>query len=284
MRELILSPAERRQAAFAIFMAGALAFCVGLFAQSKAGPGSTPGAAGTSSDASGAAAADQTASSAGASLNSGDVFEGYASWYGAEFHGRTTSNGEVFDRNAYTAAHRTLPFGTMVLVTNLDNGASIVVRITDRGPFVKGRIIDLSEAAANILGMLPTGVAHVRCRVLHGEEAAAFGSPAPSLGRADGAAAGNAAAAAASNAASSGAAPAARLAHIQVASYSVRKNAEATADRLRASGLSPAIESAGGHYRVVFADVAEADVAALVQKLKNLGYRDPLIVYSGPAR
>jgi rare lipoprotein A len=79
---------------------------------------------------------------------SGRTEEGKASWYGAPFHGRRASNGEVYDMYKLTAAHRTLPFGTMVRVTNLDNGKSTTVRITDRGPFVDNRIIDLSLAAA----------------------------------------------------------------------------------------------------------------------------------------
>jgi rare lipoprotein A len=87
--------------------------------------------------------------------------DGMASWYGGKFHGRLTSSGEVFDTNQMTAAHRTLPFGTVVKVTNLDNGKSAVVKINDRGPFVDGRIIDLSRAAAEQIDMLGTGVARV---------------------------------------------------------------------------------------------------------------------------
>lgn len=77
---------------------------------------------------------------------------GTASWYGHGFHDKTTASGERFDQNAMTAAHRTLKFGTMVTVTNHKTGKSVVVRINDRGPFVKGRIIDLSKAAAQKIG------------------------------------------------------------------------------------------------------------------------------------
>ncbi len=98
--------------------------------------------------------------------------EGMASWYGPGFAGRTTSNGEVFDPTQLTAAHRTLPFGTRVQVTNLENGASIVVRINDRGPFKAGRIIDLSRAAADGIGMLRSGVARVRVEVVTGTPSA----------------------------------------------------------------------------------------------------------------
>ncbi len=93
---------------------------------------------------------------------------GIASWYGNEFHGRPTSSGEVFDTNDMTAAHRTLPFGTHVMVTNLDNDRSVVVRVNDRGPFVRGRIIDLSYAAARVLGIVGPGTARVRLDVLRG--------------------------------------------------------------------------------------------------------------------
>ncbi len=83
-----------------------------------------------------------------------------ASWYGPKFHGRTTANGETYDQWGMTAAHKTLPFGTMLRVTNVDNGRSVVVRINDRGPFIPGRDLDLSRAAAEELGF--GGVATVR--------------------------------------------------------------------------------------------------------------------------
>lgn len=87
---------------------------------------------------------------------------GYASWYGPGFHGKRTASGERFDQHAMTAAHKTLPFGTRVRVTH--KGRSVVVRINDRGPFVHGRVIDLSKAAARKLGI--TGVAKVTLKVL----------------------------------------------------------------------------------------------------------------------
>jgi len=94
--------------------------------------------------------------------------EGNASWYGVPFHGRRASNGEIYDMYKLTAAHRTLPFETMVRVTNLDNGKSTVVRITDRGPFVDNRIIDLSFAAAQEVDSVGPGVVPVRVEVLGG--------------------------------------------------------------------------------------------------------------------
>lgn len=98
----------------------------------------------------------------------GYVEEGKASWYGAPFHGRRASDGEIYDMNKFTAAHRTLPFNSMVRVTNLDNGKSTVVRITDRGPFVDNRIIDLSKAAAEALDAIGPGVIPVKLEVLSG--------------------------------------------------------------------------------------------------------------------
>lgn len=97
----------------------------------------------------------------------GSTVTGKASWYGGKFHGRKTASGERFNKNALTAAHRTLPFGTRVRVTNLGNKKSVIVRITDRGPFGRReRIIDVSEAAAARLGMKRAGVARIRLQVL----------------------------------------------------------------------------------------------------------------------
>lgn len=92
--------------------------------------------------------------------------EGMASWYGLEYHGRTTASGERFNQNAMTAAHKELPFGTVVKVTNQLNGRDIAVRINDRGPFIPGRIIDLSRKAARKLDMIEPGVVPVKIRVL----------------------------------------------------------------------------------------------------------------------
>lgn len=102
-----------------------------------------------------------------AALGSGGfVQRGEAAWYGGGFHGRLTASGEPFDLHGLTAAHRTLPFGTRVRVENLRNGRSVVVRITDRGPFTPRRIIDLSRGAAEQLDMIRMGIAPVRIQVL----------------------------------------------------------------------------------------------------------------------
>lgn len=104
--------------------------------------------------------------------------EGEASWYGPGFHGKLTANGEIYDENALTAAHPTLPLPSKVRVTNLDNGRSVLLTLNDRGPFAKGRIIDVSRKAANLLGFLKAGVARVRVEILEKESrvlAAKFG-------------------------------------------------------------------------------------------------------------
>ena len=102
------------------------------------------------------------------------VESGYASFYHGVFHGRRTASGEIFNRNGYTAAHKTLPFGTLARVTNLRNDRSVVVRINDRGPLIKNRIIDISPRAARELGILDRGVAWVKLEVMNGSEASEF--------------------------------------------------------------------------------------------------------------
>jgi rare lipoprotein A len=104
------------------------------------------------------------------SESGGYVEEGNASWYGPPFHGRRASNGEIYDMNKLTAAHRTMAFNTMVRVKNLTNGKTVVVRITDRGPFVENRIIDLSRAAAQAIESIGPGVVPVRLEVVSGND------------------------------------------------------------------------------------------------------------------
>lgn len=95
--------------------------------------------------------------------------DGKASYYSNGLHGRRMSNGERYDRNAFTCAHRTLPFGTRLKITNPRNGKSVIVRVTDRGPFVRGRVVDLSYAAARELGTLASGVAYVKVELVRKE-------------------------------------------------------------------------------------------------------------------
>ncbi len=108
-----------------------------------------------------------TGATVSAAGNFSPNFSGHASWYGGKFHGRRTSNGERFDMNGLTAAHRSLPFGTKLLVLNRRTGDTCVVQVNDRGPFVDDRIIDLSRGAAQKLNMLSSGVAMVDCMVLN---------------------------------------------------------------------------------------------------------------------
>ena len=104
---------------------------------------------------------------------------GIASWYGPTFYGHRTANGEMYDGSEFTAAHRTLPMPVNVRVTNLDNGKSIVVRVNDRGPYAKGRIIDLSEAAARELDVIRSGTARVRVTYVGRADAGPGLPPAP---------------------------------------------------------------------------------------------------------
>ena len=101
--------------------------------------------------------------------NAKAIENGVSSWYGPNFHGKLTANGEIYDMDGITAAHRTLPFGTILLVENLDNGKTVQVRINDRGPYAKNRIIDLSRGAAERIEMIGPGTARVRLYLLEGD-------------------------------------------------------------------------------------------------------------------
>jgi len=194
------------------------------------------------------------------------VQEGVASWYGPGFHGKRTASGEIYDKEGLTAAHRTLPFGTYLLVRSLDNGSSVVVRVNDRGPFAKGRALDLSEAAARMLGMIASGTARVSFEAIPESEALAWtgGSPDGSPPRP--------ARAPASSVPSARAEAPARV-RIQVASYSSVSNANATVRRLALSGIDSTIERAGAFSRVVIADLSLEQSREVTQKLDALGYR-----------
>jgi rare lipoprotein A len=160
--------------------------------------------------------------------------EGLASWYGGKFQGRLTSSGEVFDTNLLTAAHKTLPFGTLVKVTNLANGRSALVKINDRGPFVEGRIIDLSRAAAEQIDMVGTGTARVSVEVL------SFASN--------------------------------RFA-IQVGAYALERNAEKVRRHLEEAGFLVSLErTVLGVTRVLVRGVSEKDLAPTRTTLAGLGY------------
>jgi rare lipoprotein A len=165
--------------------------------------------------------------------------KGTASWYGNPYHGRRSANGEVYDMEKLTAAHRTFPFDTWVRVHDLDNGKQVDVRITDRGPFVKGRIIDLSKAAARNIEMLGPGLAKVRIEVIRAParpaEANIFG--------------------------------------VQVGAFSDRKRAEAIRKNMeRKYGSAKLIRRDGARimWRVVVGSEPDEEAAAqLAERLKN---------------
>lgn len=112
-------------------------------------------------------------------LHDGEVQIGMASWYGGKFHGRITTNGERYNMHKISAAHRTLPFGTLVRVTNIENNKTVIVRVNDRGPWISERVIDLSYAAAKKIDMVTSGVARVRLDIIDEQAGTAswYGKP-----------------------------------------------------------------------------------------------------------
>ena len=171
------------------------------------------------------------------------VEEGMASWYGPGFHGKTTSNKEIYDMYDMTAAHRTLPFGTHLIVTNLQNDRSVTIRINDRGPFVKDRIIDLSYAAAFQLDMLGPGVIPVRIEVIPDM------SPDPTQ----------------------------QKFCVQVGSFSVERNAALLRDTLKKDHPAVYISRYSTRHRTYFRVRIKADgrerAIALASRLQGEGYR-----------
>ncbi len=177
-----------------------------------------------------------------ATIASADAeMDGIASWYGGKFHGRLTSSGEVFDTNEMTAAHKTLPFGTLVRVTNLDNGKTTVVKINDRGPFVEGRIIDLSRAGADALDMVGIGVARVTLDIIGFETDKA-------------------------------------LYAIQVGAYGLEPNAEKARAALEAAGFVVTLEKTTlGIVRVSVRGIAAQDLPTMRKKVERLGFAQYLV-------
>ena len=158
---------------------------------------------------------------------------GWASWYGWKFHGRPTASGDDYDMFALTAAHRTLPFHTVVRVSLVDGGSSVEVRINDRGPFVDDRIIDLSLGAARDLGMLRSGVAQVRLQVLY--------LPPPLRYT------------------------------LQIGSFRIPDNAHNLLHRLQGRDIPAALEPFGELTRVVTEPATEAELPAIEQRLRAAG-------------
>ncbi|HYM37608.1 MAG TPA: septal ring lytic transglycosylase RlpA family protein [Nitrospiraceae bacterium] len=174
---------------------------------------------------------------------------GVASWYGPGFHGRKTANGETYDMNQLTAAHRTLPLGSVVQVRSLTSGRTVTVRVNDRGPFAKNRILDLSQAGAQALGMIGNGTDQIEIRVT------AYQGRPGAMG----------------------------YLRVQVASFAEQSNAQALASRLRgqyADVRVEVIELAGGRrYRVhVGRFVSEQQAEALASRLEVQFQVDPMVV------
>lgn len=172
----------------------------------------------------------------------GYQLEGIASWYAGKFQGRLTANGETFDTNQFTAAHRELPFNTIVRVRNMNNGRTVVVRINDRGPFIDNRVIDLSRAAAEHLDMATAGLAPVRLEILHYE-------------------------------------PVSTIRVLQIASFQSQSNALAAIQRLQGFGFAVTLEEAAelGVYRVVLPGIEEEDVPRVQEQLAAVGHASVLV-------
>jgi rare lipoprotein A len=226
----------------------------------------------------------------------GQIFrqEGIASWYGPEFDGRPTASGEVFDSTLFTAAHPSLPFGTVLTITNKHNNRKATVRVNDRGPFVSARIIDVSKAAAEQLDMITTGTAPVLVESV-GKVAVA---PAAAPGAADDRAADSLPLPARDAAPVREAPPdrppaetlrpAAELKYsaplagdrsyrLQVGSYKVARNAVEAFERLKNAGLNPAYERHGEYFRVVLSGLRGEEIHAAAEKIGAAGFREALV-------
>ena len=165
--------------------------------------------------------------------------EGYASWYAGKFQGRMTASGEIFDTAQLTAAHKTLPFGTIVRVTNKENGKSVDVRINDRGPFVEGRNIDLSRAAAETIDMTGSGIAQVNLEVLSIPQV---------------------------------------VVSIQAGAFSEKDNALAVKKHLVKKGFKIEVEqSDNGIYRIVLKNIPETEASSTLSRLHAAGYPSAFI-------
>lgn len=183
-------------------------------------------------------------------LNAEEGEKGYASYYAGKFQGRLTANGEIFDTRRFTAAHPTLPFNTIVRVTHLETGASTLVRINDRGPFIEGRIIDLSRAAAGAIGMLAGGVARVSVEVVEEGDGGTYhrdGYRRESV-------------------------------LIQVGAFGEIENARRLKQELEEEGFEPGFEPTGGTItRVVIPNVPREDVLLTKARLRALGHFDVIV-------
>ena len=176
--------------------------------------------------------------------------EGIASYYAGKFQGRLTANGEVFDTRRFTAAHKTLPFNTIVRGTNSENDQSTYVRINDRGPFVEGRIIDLSRAAAASIGMVASGVAPVSVEIISMGDGQTYHRTGY----------------------------ASKLLSIQIAAFKEMANAERMREALEAAGFEVEFEPHEGEVvRVVLPAIHREDVLLTKARLHALGYFNVIV-------
>lgn len=181
---------------------------------------------------------------------------GIASWYGPGFHGKKTASGEKYNQNAFTAAHKTLPFGTRVNVMNLDNNKSTTVIINDRGPFKSGRIIDLSNAAAKTLGIIGTGTARVKIKAIGTSNSTSKPiTKATSVARADG------------------------KYYVQVGAYSSKDNAYNVAKNLSNSGYNYQVKiGSNGMYSVLAGPYSSRSSAEIIRNNLRKKYSGAFIV------
>lgn len=201
--------------------------------------------------------------------------EATASFYAEDFHGRPTASGELFDMNALTAAHKTLPFGTMLEICNLENGRKVTVRVNDRGPFIPNREIDVSKGAAEKLDMISSGVARVSIRKTAGPSGQAStllvktagpvtttsaSSTKPNTVVANEIKPGNTA-----------------LWRIQLAAFSNEPNATRFAGKLRSEGFNPAFEKLNDITRVVLSGIKGTELTATKSRLDGAGYTGYLV-------
>lgn len=182
---------------------------------------------------------------------------GVASWYGPDFHGKQTASGEIYDKYAFTAAHKTLPFGTRVRVTSLDTGASTTVVINDRGPFKSGRIIDLSYSAAKEIGMVGRGTARVRINTIGSTNNTATTKVAKT---------------------NASAATGAGNYYVQVGTYSVQNNATKASQNLTSLGYANSVKTHSGKYVVRAGPYGTHARAATVRDKLRKNYSGAFIV------
>lgn len=208
------------------------------------------------------------------------------SYYAGDFHGKKTSNGEYFNMNDYTCANKSLPFNTILKVTNLSNGLSVQVRVNDRGPFVTGRELDLSKAAAQKIGMIKSGTAYVRIEIVKkgpdtklSRQTAAKASQIMAklsggkVEKSGGVKTGGASSQSVKKTYQEG-----TFWDVQLGSFSTSENANELAQKLLKDGFTDVVFQKGnGIYRVVIRKVPAQKVSATEKKLKACGYSDYLI-------